>query len=106
MVAVQSVICGQPDRPVRVFAHLKNRAFEAIRIGWKMGEAFGSRIIEVEKLITSDPEFPGPILEECVHLAAAQAVGIVGIISEFAKPITIVASQAILSPKPDEALIV
>ena len=71
-----------------------------------MGESFGSRIIAVEKVITPDPELSGSVLEEDSDIAAAQAIRIMGIVAKRAEPVAIVASQAILGPKPHKALIV
>jgi hypothetical protein len=77
------------------------RGFESI-----VHELFGDGIVAVDRVSASDPQAPGSVLEQCIDVHVAKALGIRRIILENAESITVVAIQPVLCAEPEEPAIV
>src|ERR1700737_4614740 len=90
-----------------VLADVKEHPLKSPGVNRVVGKHLRFRIVAIQKLVGPDPELSGAIFEQRKAVATGETVRISRIVTVFSKgAVAVVALQAVLCAKPQEAQIV
>src|SRR5581483_12037973 len=100
---------GQPQTSFMVLADMPDltaQTHRCRRLEWIMDEALSHRIVAIDRVVAPHPHSAGMIHEQRRHDDVAKALGLVPLVLEHAKPITVVAIEAVLCAEPEKSAII